>query len=195
MSADDGAPAVAQAAAAHWIGRIASGDRAAEAEFVRHYEHGVRVLVRRHCRAGDPAVADLVQEVLVTVLERLRSGALRDPAALPAYVQTTIVHATSREYRSRRCEVPIDAVATLAADNEPARAAADGQLARMLRALAATLPVARDREVLVRFYLDEQDRDQICRELGLDEDHLRRVLFRARARLRELLLAAGIGGP
>jgi DNA-directed RNA polymerase specialized sigma24 family protein len=59
--------------------RIAGGDRAAEAEFVRLFERGVRVLVRRRCRPGDPIVDDLVQDVLSGVLERLRAGAIHDP--------------------------------------------------------------------------------------------------------------------
>jgi hypothetical protein len=49
------------------------------------------------------------------------------------------------------------------------------------------MPVARDREVLVRFYLDDEDREKICRELGLTEEHFNRVIFRARNRFRELL--------
>jgi hypothetical protein len=49
------------------------------------------------------------------------------------------------------------------------------------------MPVARDREVLVRFYLDDQDREKICRELGLSEEHFNRVIFRARNRFRELV--------
>jgi hypothetical protein len=49
------------------------------------------------------------------------------------------------------------------------------------------MPVARDREVLIRFYLDDEDREQICRELQLSEEHFNRVIFRARNRFRELI--------
>jgi RNA polymerase sigma-70 factor, ECF subfamily len=49
------------------------------------------------------------------------------------------------------------------------------------------MPVARDREILVRFYLDDEERETICRELGLSEEHFNRVIFRARNRFRELL--------
>jgi hypothetical protein len=49
------------------------------------------------------------------------------------------------------------------------------------------MPVARDREVLVRFYLDDEDRETICRELRLSEEHFNRVIFRARNRFRELV--------
>ena len=63
----------------------------------------------------------------------------------------------------------------------------------VLRALLAQLPRARDREILARFYLDGQNKDDVCRHLGIDAAHFRRVVFRARARFRELLDSAGIG--
>jgi len=191
MTADDGT-AARQADEFGWVARIAEGDGHAETEFVRRYGRGVRALVRRHCRPGDPAVDDLTQDVLAGVLDRLRAGAIRDPAALPAYIQATIARAASAEYRSRRSEVAISAVNELHAGSDPVDDAAAAQLHGLLRALMQTLPVARDREVLARFYLDEQDRDEVCRSLGIDAAHFRRVVFRARERFRELLLAAGL---
>ena len=44
----------------------------------------------------------------------------------------------------------------------------------------------RDREILFRFYLAEDDKERICRDLGLTAVHFNRVLFRARERFREL---------
>src|SRR5678815_2412067 len=84
------------------VARIAGGDRAAESEFVRRFERGVRALVRRHCRPGDPIVDDLVQDVLTGVIEQLRAGAVHDAAALTGYVQAAAVYATTAEYRRRR---------------------------------------------------------------------------------------------
>ena len=191
MIADEGS-AARQADEFGWVRRIAEGDGQAETEFVRRYERGVRALVRRYCRPGDPAVEDLTQDVLAGVLERLRAGAIRDPAALPAYIQATIMRATSAEYRGRRNEVAISAADGLRDGADPADDAVASQRHGLLRALMQTLPVARDREVLARFYLDEQDRDDVCRDLGIDAAHFRRVLFRARERFRELLLAAGL---
>jgi len=173
------------------VARIADGDRDAETEFVRRYERGVRVLVRRHCRPGDPIVDDLVQDVLAGVIERLRAGAVRDAAALSGYVQAAAVYATNAEYRQRRPTRGAAALEQLAdGDNPPLRVDA-AQLAAMLREVLAALPVARDREILRRFYLDEEDRDGICRALALDTSHFHRVLFRARERFRSLLERSG----
>ena len=44
----------------------------------------------------------------------------------------------------------------------------------------------RDREILLRFYLDEQSRDQICAEMGLTETQFRLLKSRAKARIREV---------
>jgi RNA polymerase sigma-70 factor (ECF subfamily) len=46
---------------------------------------------------------------------------------------------------------------------------------------------SRDREILVRVYLHDQDKEVVCRELGISEDHYKRVLHRARERFATLL--------
>ena len=176
------------------VTRIASGDRSAEAEFVRKYERGVRVLVRRHCRPNDPIVDDLTQEVLTRVIERLRAGGLRDPAALPGYVQATVVRTTSAEYRGRRVSESASLLDEIASDDNPAEQVASGQINDLLATLLMQLPVARDREILARFYLDEQAKETVCEQLGIDAAHFHRVVFRARERFRELLQQAGIRG-
>jgi RNA polymerase sigma-70 factor, ECF subfamily len=175
---------------------IAAGDRAAETAFVERYRRGVRALVVRSCRPGDAVVDDLVQDVLITVLGRLRQGALQDSNALPAYLQATIAHACSAEYRRRRMRgegqtvEPLEALA----DHGPAPAESVHRehLHWALRELVASLPVARDRAVLRGFYLEERERDELCDELGIEPSHFRRVLHRARERLRELIEHAGM---
>lgn len=195
MSAGYGPMATPVGAGHSLISRIAQGDRQAEAEFVRQYERGVRVLVRRHCRPGDPVVDDLVQDVLSGVLERLRAGAIHDPVALPAYVQSAVVYATSAEYRRRR-PTQTDAVVEQIADNETPGTRLDAtQLAGFLRDVLAGMPVARDREILRRFYLEEEDKDSVCRALAIDPGHFHRVMFRARERFRLLVEQADVWGP
>ena len=174
------------------VARIRAGDRDAESEFVRLYERGVRVLMRRHCRLGDPVVADLSQEVLMHVLERLRAGALRDADALPGYVRSTVVRTANAEYRRRRDIDPGAVLEDLPSSENPAERHAANQLAALLKALLAQMPVARDREILSRFYLKEEDRDDVCRELGIDSTHFHRVVHRARERFRTMLAQAGL---
>jgi RNA polymerase sigma-70 factor (ECF subfamily) len=176
------------------VDRIAHGDRGAESEFVRRFERGVRALGRRHCRPGDPVVDDLVQDVLTGVIERLRAGAVRDASALPGYVQAAAVYASNAEYRQRRPTQSVAAIEELSDGDSPQKQFAANQLGALLRQVLAELPVARDREILTRFYLHEEDRDGICRALTIETGHFHRVLFRARERFRELLEQSGFGG-
>jgi len=176
------------------VSRIASGDRGAETDFVRLFERGVRVLVRRHCRPHDPVVDDLVLDVLSGVLERLRAGAIHDPAALPGYIQSAVVYSTSAEYRRRRPTQSDAAIESMAGGESPSSRFDAAQLAGLLRALLAEMPVERDREILRRFYLEEEDKVSVCRILNIDPGHFHRVMFRARERFRMLLEQAGIQG-
>ena len=193
MSAGYEPTSAAASAEPDLVARIAGGDHGAEAEFVRRFERGVRVLVRRHCRPGDPVVDDLVQDVLAGVIERLRAGAIRDAGALPGYVQAAAVYATNAEYRQRRPTLNVMAIEQMPDSDSPSSQFAATQLSEMLRTLLAEMPVARDREILMRFYLQEEDRDQVCRSLGIEPGHFHRVTFRARERFRMLLEEAGFG--
>ena len=53
------------------------------------------------------------------------------------------------------------------------------------------MSVERDRDLLIRFYVYDQDKQEICRALGLDSLHFNRVLFRAKARFRKILETTG----
>jgi DNA-directed RNA polymerase specialized sigma subunit len=55
----------------------------------------------------------------------------------------------------------------------------------------------RDREILDRFYVQEQTQEQICEEMGLSYNQFRLLKSRAKARFGELgrrLTAAGFSG-
>ena len=178
------------------VARIAAGDRPAEAQLVAHFRAGIHALARRHCRPGDPAVDDVVQDVICHLLERLRRNSMEDPRALPAYIRTAVVNACTSEYRRRRLRaesVPFDETMLLApASDDPAEAFQSQCVALAIRQLVSEMPVRRDREVLVRFYLNETDKARICDELGIDSGHFHRVIYRARERFRTLLARAGI---
>lgn len=185
------------------VERIAAGDRDGESEFVQLYRRGVIALVRRHCRPSEPAVDDLTQDVLIAVIEKLRSGAVRDPAALPGYVRSTAILTVQAEYRKRSrrgegsADVPQEDIATgcLGEDSaaeDPEMQAHRQQIGARIRGLLSEMSVGRDFEILRRFYLLEHDREAICAALGIDEGHFRRVLFRARERFSELARRQGL---
>jgi RNA polymerase sigma-70 factor (ECF subfamily) len=56
---------------------------------------------------------------------------------------------------------------------------ASSQLSAKVREILLDLP-ARDRALLKAVFLDERDRDEVCREFGVDRDYLRVLLHRAK---------------
>lgn len=167
-----------------------------ETRLVARFQAGVRALVRRHCRPNEPAVDDLVQDVLEAVLRAVRNGSVLDEQALPGYVRGTVVFTVQAYYRkrARRGEDTSRDVGEqeLADHRDPQREAERTRTAAAVHRLLAELPVERDREILRRFYLHEQDREEVCMALGIEAGHFHRVLHRARERLRVLLREAGV---
>lgn len=61
----------------------------------------------------------------------------------------------------------------------------------LVRRLLEELGNVRDRRVLVKFYFEERERDEICNELQISEAQFARIIHRARARMRQLMERAG----
>ena len=57
-----------------------------------------------------------------------------------------------------------------------------------VRKLIAELRVQRDREVLHRSYILEQDKSTVCESLGMDSTQFDRVISRARQRFRAIAI-------
>jgi RNA polymerase sigma-70 factor (ECF subfamily) len=125
---------------------------------------GLRALILRRVR--DPEVAaDILQDAAVTTLEKLRSGQIAHPENVGGYLyRVALNHLRNHRRKDRTAVSSADALQEL-----------------------DEMPAERDREILARFYLDDEDKEQICRDLRLSEEHFNRVIFRARNRFRELL--------
>ncbi len=150
---------------------------------------GLRALILRRVR--DPEVAaDILQDAAVTTLEKLRNGQIAHPENIGGYLyRVAINHLRNhrRRDRSALCDTaPIDELADVENDPEWEKVGRP-QWAQAARRLLEEMPVARDRDLLMRFYLHDEDKEEICRELRLSEEHFNRVIFRARNRFRELL--------
>lgn len=171
------------------VHRIASGDTAAEAELVSSVSRTLRFLAGRVTRREADA-EDLVQETLLRALEKIRRGEVREPERLAGFLRSLLKNLAVQGYRRRHH----DAERSDAELPEAADARSSGPLARLLgaeriritREVLAELPTARDREVLLRYYLGEEPSRDICADLDLPAEHFHRVLHRARNRYRKL---------
>jgi RNA polymerase sigma-70 factor (ECF subfamily) len=160
--------------------RIGDGHKDAESQLNDRLRPGLMMLLRACCGRDRELAADLCQDTLVIVLQRLRSRTIEDPARLAAFAAQTarqLAFDARRRFASRNTIVDSDAAHAAAAESpdEP------------------VLPKERDREVLRRFYLQDEDKTDICRALDLAPHAFDLLIFRARARMRTLLEARGLG--
>ncbi len=172
------------------VERIRSGDAGAEAELVERYGEGLRYLLRRWTR--DEATAeDLYQETFRLVLEKVRGGELRRPSQLKAFLRGVAKNLSTRYYQREARWVSADRETPEVTD--PAPSQLSGLLcqekSRLIWSLLGELSQDRDRQLLFRFYIAEEPKDQIRDDLGLTDLHFNRVLHRARHRFRELCAA------
>jgi RNA polymerase sigma-70 factor (ECF subfamily) len=178
---------------AELVRRIGHGDRRAEEELAQRYQRGLFYLLKRRTR--DPELAlDVVQDALRIAIEKLRQEPIEQTDRVGAYLRGIAINLVSAHARkaARRATTSDTETVELTADDAagPFDRVSSEQVQRAVRMLLRELPVERDREILIRTYLEEEDKSSICAGLGLDSAHYNRVLFRAKQRFRELLANA-----
>src|SRR5512142_2477893 len=170
---------------AELVRQIGSGsDREAEAELFRRMAPRIRLYGLRHLR--DPhAAEDLTQQVLVTTLEALRAGRLREPEKLASFVlgtcRMTVLDLRRGAQRKERLLAQFGA--DLIVPVQSAMPSLDhDRLARCVQNLKE-----RERTVVVMTFYDEQTGADVASFLGVSEANVRVIRHRAIHQLRSCM--------
>lgn len=188
---DDGDTASAAGpAVARLVERVQAGDPAAETELVTRFSHGLLLMLRR--LTGNPALADdLHQETLALVLEKIRRGEVREPERLAGFIRSTArnLFIADRRKEARYSPLPEDGERIFperSPEAAPFDRAAAGEEAQQVQQILSELRYDRDRQLLLRFYLRDDSKEEICSDLEIEPERFHMVLHRARERMREL---------
>lgn len=168
------------------LGRWRAGDSRAGAELLGHYRDHVLSLLRRLGPRNDDALADLFQEVMLAVVEKLGSVSHELHSSFGGWLAWQVRDRVSR-YRTKDSGRP-DRLAS-----EPADAKfEDGlDLADAMRHCAEALPPG-ERQVFELRFVEGLDRAEIARRLRSNPNAIGQSLFRLSRRLRGCLEAQGI---
>ena len=159
---------------------------AAESELYRRFAPRVRLYGLRHLRDED-AARDLVQQVLLLTIEKLRKGAVRDMDMIGSFVLGTCrLHAVNLKRRDRRREALLEAFPPGQLSVTDTAPVIDEQ---ELEGCLSTLSERERTVVLLTFYGDRSSRD-IAQTLGISEGNVRVIRSRAVDRLRACMRAA-----
>ena len=165
--------------------QIGSGEgREAEAELYRRMAPRVRLYGLRHLR-DEHAAEDLAQQVLITTIEALRAGRLREPEKLASFVlgacRMTVLDLRRGVQRKERLLEQYGAD-LLAPVQEALPQLDHEQLTRCMQGLKE-----RERTVVVMTFYDEQTGADVARLLGVSEANVRVIRHRAIHQLRECM--------
>lgn len=165
-----------------------------EALITRDYL-GLRLLIFRRTRDIQVA-SDLLNDAICTAWEKWRAGQIARPEQIVAYIFQVAMNLLRNHRRAvaerpdrRAASEALDKVSVASNDVE-----IEARIAAKVLAIIRSMDSRRDRTVLVRFYLNEEDKETICRDLQLTPAQFAKVLHRARQRLRELVESQGLRG-
>jgi RNA polymerase sigma-70 factor (ECF subfamily) len=167
-----------------YVRRLREGDRDTAAHFHAYFRELLLLKLRRRLRTLE-AIDEVRQEVFARCIGNL--GRLNDPRKLGAFVNSICNRVLMEYYRAEGRTESLEEQSDIA-DTGSIDAAFDSarNTARVRRVLE-TLP-PRDAEILRAVFLEEADKDEICRRFGIERDYLRVLLHRAKEKFRASFL-------
>ncbi len=180
------------------VAQIKAGDNAGLEYLYKQFSRGIRYYLCRHL--GPEELDDRVHDTFLVVVQAIRKGDLREPERLMGFVRTIVRRQVAayidQAVQTRRDQTDIECGVTVAdAKCDPEQQAIARQKKALMRSVLESLS-KRDRDILVRFYLNEEPQEQICKEMSLTETQFRLLKSRAKARFGEIgkkkLLSSGI---
>ena len=167
-----------------YVQRLRAGDTAAQQHFVSYFSQLLAIKLRARYLSPD-AIDDIRQETFARVFANLRKEAgLDHPERLGAYVNSVCNNVLFEQYRSKArteslddAEEPADKTVDL--DRNLVSEDAKNMVSQVLESLSE-----RDRRLLRAIFLEEKNKDQVCREFDIDRDYLRVLLHRAKLQFR-----------
>jgi RNA polymerase sigma-70 factor (ECF subfamily) len=166
-----------------YLERLRSGDFRTVDHFVSYFSQLIQLKLRSRVRSPE-AIDDIRQETFARFFATLRNpDGLRQAERMGAYVNSVCNNVLLEYYRSSARHAPL-------AEDEDAPEIPDMKVdilgGVMTRQTADTVRNIlddlgeRDRRLLKEVFLEERDKDDVCRDFGIDRNYLRVLLHRAK---------------
>jgi RNA polymerase sigma-70 factor (ECF subfamily) len=172
-----------------YVERLRAGDFRTQEHFVAYFSELIQLKLRSRLRSPQ-AIEDVRQETFSRVFAALHGGKVRQPDRLGAFVNSMCNNVLLEHYRASSRDsslededqedfpaISVDLLGALAAK----------QLGEKIREILEEMP-ERDRRLLREVFLEERDKDAVCRDFGVDREYLRVLLFRAKQSFKSLYL-------
>jgi len=182
---------------ADYVENLCAGDTRTQEHFVTYFTALIHIKLRSRLQSFQ-AIEDVRQETFARVLALLgKPGALRSPKALGALVNSVCNNVLLEHYRTAQRGTSLedeDEQDLPAVVVDLLGAVAAKQIQDKVREILDDLP-ERDRRLLREVFLEERDKDEVCRDFGVDRDYLRVLLHRAKQSFKALYMKHMEGRP
>ena len=184
-----------QAFDSSYVERLRAGDRNTEDHFVAYFGELIELKLRSRL-ASRQSLEDVKQETFARCLKLLRSpGGIRNAERLGPLVNSICNNVLSEHFRAGRRTEPLEdqpAERFIAREPDALTRIITDDTRRIVRQVLEKLP-ARDQTILKAVFLEEREKDDLCREIGVTRDYIRVLLHRAKQSFREVYMEGSAG--
>jgi RNA polymerase sigma-70 factor (ECF subfamily) len=173
-----------------YVARLRAADSATERHFVSYFSALIQIKLRSRLPSRE-AIEDARQETFARFFVALRTGKILQPERLGSFVNSICNNVLKEQYRSGRRDTALDDQGQ--EKDFPAQgigmldALQARQAEEKVREILDKLP-ERDRRLLREVFLEDRDKDDVCRDFGVDREYLRVLLHRAKQAFKSLYL-------
>ncbi len=170
-----------------YLDKLCRRDAVTEQHFVSYFSELIALKVRSRLQSQEMA-SDVTQETFARVFALIRQeGGVREGERLGALVNSICNNVLFEHYRQVKRSEPLDElVAAHLLDQRPdaLRHAISEQTRSGVHEVLNALS-DRDGKVLKTLFVEERDKDSVCREMGVDREYMRVLVHRAKKAFRE----------
>jgi RNA polymerase sigma-70 factor (ECF subfamily) len=178
-----------------YLQRLRNRDHVTERHFIAYFSKLLLIKLRSRLKSSQ-AVEDIRQETFLRVFKAVRvEGSVRQPERLGAFVNSICNNVLQEHFRSSTRVTPLDEDSpdppdpAIGMDQVLVTRQTSGQVRRIL----AQLP-EKDRALLRALFMEEKDKDEVCRQFGVNRTYLRVLLYRAKQSFRVFYEKSESGG-
>ncbi|HEX9110107.1 MAG TPA: sigma-70 family RNA polymerase sigma factor [Terriglobales bacterium] len=171
-----------------YVRRLRAGDSGVEEHFRRYFGALIQIKLRSRLRSAE-AIEDVRQETFLRFFTALHDGRIQQPERLGAFVNSTCNHVLLEHYRGASRDDSLDDEPRdfPAKAVDPLDVISAQRMENKVREILEKLP-ERDRRILREVFIEERDKDEVCRDLGVDREYLRVLLYRAKQAFKAMYL-------
>lgn len=176
-----------------YVELLRRGDPVTEQHFVAYFEQLLRIKLRSRMLPSDK-VEDLRQETFIRVIAAVRKDGVRQPERFGAFVNSICKNVLLEYYRSAAKDHPVEETYMDIPDKvlDLEGMLVTKQSAEQVRRILDAMP-KRDRDLLRAIFLEDKEKDTVCREFGVDREYLRVLVYRAKDKFKALYEKGQIG--